>query len=237
MSRRPEIQEPNVDLETIRFTAAGYLGRGLLGTYFPLIRCTREGTEHFEQFRREGNPVVFVFWHGQLLPLVHYHRNEGVVVLVSEHADGEYITQVILRHGFGTARGSSTRGAVKGLKGILRAARDGRDLAFTPDGPRGPRHVFKWGALVAAQITGLPLITVAAGADRAWYLNSWDRFMIPKPLASLRIRYGPPRWVPRDASEEVLRGIARELEEELRRFTLELNPEEARIREELHARP
>ena len=206
-----------------------------MGSYFPLVRCTREGAENFQQFRRRGEPVVFVFWHGQLLPLVHYHRDEGVVVLVSEHSDGEYITRVILRHGFGAARGSSTRGGVKGMKGILRAIRDGRDLAFTPDGPRGPRHVFKWGALTAAQLSGAPVVPLAVGADRAWYLNSWDRFMIPKPFTSLRIRYGRPRWVPRDSSEEEIKRIAADLEEELRYLTLELNPAEARIRKELHA--
>jgi lysophospholipid acyltransferase (LPLAT)-like uncharacterized protein len=236
MSPGPRARSPVVDWTELRFRAAGLLGRGLLGSYFPLVRCRREGAENYQQFRRQGKPVIFVFWHGHLLPLVHYHRNEGIVVLVSEHKDGEYIARVIHRHGFQTARGSSTRGGVKGLKAILRAAREDRDLGFTPDGPKGPRHAFKRGALLAAQITGLPLITVAVGADRAWYLKSWDRFMIPKPFSALRIRYGEPRWVPRDASEEVLSAVAQELEGRLREHTLELNPAEALIREELHAR-
>jgi lysophospholipid acyltransferase (LPLAT)-like uncharacterized protein len=224
-----------MDRKELRFRAVGLVGRGLLGAYFPLVKCAREGREHYEPFRRRGEPVIFVFWHGQLLPLIHYHREEGIVVLVSDHADGEYVTRVILRHGFGTARGSSTRGGVKGLKGILRAVREGKDLAFTPDGPRGPRHVFKWGALTAAQISGAPVIPVSVGADRAWYLKSWDRFMIPKPLSSVRIRYGAPRWVPRQATEAEVKSIAQSLEEELKRFTLELNPAEAQIRKELHA--
>jgi len=225
-----------MDWKELRFKLVGLAGRGLLGAYFPLVRCKREGAENFLRFRREGKPFIFVFWHGQLLSLVHHHRKEGVVVLVSEHKDGEYITRVIHQHGFRTARGSSTRGGVRGLKGILRAAREGRELGFTPDGPKGPRHEFKMGALVAAQLTGLPLVTIGVGADRAWYLNSWDRFMIPKPFSNLRIRYGAPRWVPRDSSEGVLKGIGAELEEELKQFTLELNPAEARIREESHVR-
>jgi lysophospholipid acyltransferase (LPLAT)-like uncharacterized protein len=120
------------------------------------------------------------------------------------------------------------------LRSILRAAKAGKVLGFTPDGPKGPRQEFKWGALVAAQLSGLPLVTISVGADRAWYLKSWDRFMIPKPFSKLRIRYGTPRWVPRDASEEALKEIARELEEELKRFTMELNPAEEEIREEIH---
>ncbi len=216
----------------LHFRLAGHLGRLILGSYFPLVRLHREGQENYLPFRREGRGVVFVFWHGQLLPLVHVHRREGIVVLVSEHADGEYITRVILRHGFGAARGSSTRGGMKGLRSIVRLGREGRDLAFTPDGPKGPRHVFKWGALVAAQITGQPVIPVTVGADRAWYLDSWDRFMIPKPLARMTVRYGAPRWVPRKASEGEMKALAEELETELRAATLELNPAEARIREE-----
>lgn len=224
-----------MDRKELGFRAVGFLGRATLGAYFSTVRAKREGAENFLQFRRQGQPVVFTFWHGQLLPLVHYHRNEGIVVLVSDHADGEYITRVILRHGFGAARGSSTRGGVKGLKGILRAIRAGKDLAFTPDGPRGPRHVFKWGALTAAQLSGAPVVPLAVGVDRGWYLKSWDRFMIPKPLSVLRIRYGEPRWVPREASDEDAKEIARDLEEEMRRFTLELNPAEAQIRKDLHA--
>ncbi len=219
----------------MKFWAAGWFGRGLLGSYFPTVQCSRSGAENYLEFRRRGEPVVFVFWHGQLLPLVHYHRNEGIVVLVSDHSDGEYITRVILRHGFGAARGSSTRGGVKGLKGILRAIRSGKDLAFTPDGPKGPRQVFKWGALTAAQISGAPLLPVAVGADRAWYLNSWDRFMIPKPFSKVKIQYGAPRPVPRDATEKELQAIAQDLQEELRGLTLALNPEEHRIRKEIDA--
>ena len=221
--------------QELKFRLVGTLGRGLLGTYFPLIRASKEGVEHFQQFRQQGQPFIFVFWHGQLLPLVYYHRNEGVVVLVSEHADGEYIARVIHKHGLGTARGSSTRGAVKGFRGMLRAGREGKELAITPDGPRGPRHEFKWGALVVAQRTGFPVVPIGVGADRAWYLRSWDRFMIPKPFSNLRIRYGPPRWVPRDATQSQLEAIALDLQEEMKRFTLELNPAEASIREEIRA--
>jgi lysophospholipid acyltransferase (LPLAT)-like uncharacterized protein len=225
-----------MNLTELKFRMSGWLGRILLGSYFPFIRFEKEGEEHFEAFRRNGEPYIFVFWHSQLLPLVYHHRNQGIVVLVSDHKDGEYITRVIHRHGFETARGSSTRGGVKGLKGALRAAKAGKVLGFAPDGPKGPRQEFKWGALVAAQLSGLPVITIGVGADRAWHLDSWDRFMIPKPFSNLRIRYGKPRWVPRDTTEDGLKEIGKELETELREFTLELNPAEAGIREELHGR-
>ena len=202
----------------LRFRTAGILGQGMLAGLFATVRRRVRGDEHYLRFRRAGEPVVFVFWHGRMLPLVYHHRDEGAVVLVSEHADGEYIARVLRRHGFGTVRGSSTRGAVKGLKGLIRAARDGHDLGITPDGPRGPAEEFKWGALVAAQTTGLPVIPVSAGASAAWHFESWDRFMVPRPLSVVRIAYGPPRWIERKASESDVRRHARELEAELRRL-------------------
>lgn len=188
-------------MKELRFRAAGVLGEGLLGSLFLTTRSTRVGEDYYRRFREAGRPVVFVFWHGQLLPLVHYHRNEGVVALVSEHGDGEYITRVIERHGFRTVRGSSTRGGIRGLKALIRAARVGHDLALTPDGPRGPSQRFKPGALMAAQLTGSPIVPVAAGASSAWHVDSWDRFMVPRPLSRIVIEYGEPVEVDRDASQ------------------------------------
>lgn len=194
-----------------RFKAATLLGQGLVSGLFATTRLTRVGAENYLRFRRAGQPVIFVFWHGQLLPLVHYHRHEDAVVLVSEHADGEYIARIIERHGFGTARGSSTRGGIKGLKSLIRAARAGHDLALTPDGPRGPRHEFKAGALLAAQLTGAPIVPVAAGASAAWHFDSWDRFMVPRPLARITLEYGEPVRVPRELEEAGRERFAREL--------------------------
>lgn len=202
----------------LRFQAAGVLGQGMLAGLFATVRRRTRDEEHYLRFRRAGEPVLFVLWHGRLLPLVYQHRGQGVVVLVSEHADGEYIARVIRRHGYGAVRGSSTRGGVKGLKGLVRAAREGHDLAITPDGPRGPAKQFKSGALVAAQMTGVPVVPVSAGASAAWHFESWDRFMVPRPFSVVRVAYGPSRRIERDATEADLRRHARELEEELERL-------------------
>lgn len=206
-------------MSDLKFEVAGVLGMGMVGALFATTRVQRGGQEHYLRFRREKRPVIFVFWHGQLLPLVHYHRGEGIVVLVSEHADGEYITRVIERHGFGTARGSSTRGGIKGLKSLIRAARDGRDLALTPDGPQGPARVFKPGALAVAQTTGLPIIPVAVGSSGGWRFNSWDGFLVPRPLARIRIEYGEPVEVYRSADRTALERQAEALGHQLDSLT------------------
>ncbi len=198
-------------MSELKFEAAGVLGTGLVAGLFLTTRVSRVGAEHYERFRSRGRPVIFVFWHGQLLPLVHYHRGERIVVLVSEHDDGEYITRVIRRNGFGVVRGSSTRGGTKGLRGLVRAARRGHDLALTPDGPKGPRGEFKPGALAVAQMTGLPIVPLAVGASAGWRFRSWDGFLVPKPLSRLTIEYLPPTFVPRDAGRAELETMASEL--------------------------
>lgn len=198
-------------MSDLRFESAGVLGTGLVGALFATTRSERIGSEYYEQFRRQGQPVMFVFWHGQLLPLVHYHKQEGIVVLVSEHDDGEYITRVIERNGFGTVRGSSTRGGTNGLRGLVRAAREGRDIGVTPDGPRGPRGVFKPGALVAAQMADLPVVPISARASSGWRFRSWDGFLMPRPFSKITLEYHEPVRVPRDADRDDLDALAEEL--------------------------
>lgn len=149
--------------------------------------------------RAAGQRVIFTLWHGELLPLLWHHRNEGIAVVISEHRDGEIIAQIAERLGYTTVRGSSSRGGSRALIGLMRAIEAGRDGAVTPDGPRGPAHVFAPGAAIAAQRTGAPLLPIRASASRAWRLKSWDRFLVPKPFATVRVTYGPLTLVDADS--------------------------------------
>jgi lysophospholipid acyltransferase (LPLAT)-like uncharacterized protein len=140
--------------------------------------------------RAAKQPVIFILWHGQLLPLLYHHRREGVAVLISEHSDGEIVARIAISLGYRTVRGSTSRGAARALIGLSRAVKEGHDLAITPDGPRGPAKSFAAGALVVSQRTGAPMVPVAVSANRGWRLKSWDRFLIPKPFARVHIAYG-----------------------------------------------
>ncbi len=199
-------------MRDLRFEAGGVVGSGVVAALFATTRMTFAGRERLRRLREEGRRVIFVFWHGHLLPLVHAHRGERIVVLVSEHGDGEYISRILRRNGFGTVRGSSTRGGIKGLKGLVRAARAGRDLGVSPDGPRGPAGHFKPGALAVARLTGLPIVPIVVGASRGWRLGSWDRFLVPRPFSTVRVEYLEPRFVPRDAHRSELEAVGAELE-------------------------
>lgn len=160
-----------------------------------LAHSWRVEVRHREQYaalRDAGRPFVFLLWHDALLPLLWHHRQEGVVILVSEARDGMYLAEYARHLGYGMVTGSSTRGGVRALLGAVKALQSGTPVAVTPDGPQGPRRVMKPGALSAAQRAGVPVLPIHAGASRAWRLGSWDRFMIPKPLARVVICYGAP---------------------------------------------
>ncbi|MGI9091262.1 MAG: lysophospholipid acyltransferase family protein [Gemmatimonadaceae bacterium] len=145
--------------------------------------------------RAAGQPFVFSLWHGELLPLVIEHRNQGVRILISEHGDGEVIAQIARRLGLASIRGSSSRGAARALLAMCDALRDGAEVAVTPDGPRGPAHKYAGGALVAAQRSRAPIVAIRVAVSNAWRLRSWDAFMIPKPFAVVTIAYSDPVYV------------------------------------------
>ena len=186
--------------------AALLLGRGALHLLGRTWRFRIINIESLRALRAAKTPFIFSLWHGHLLPLLWFHRDQGVSVLISEHRDGELVARAATSLGFGLIRGSTTRGADRALISLVRELQAGREVAITPDGPRGPSHKFAPGALVAAQRSDSFILPVVAVADRAWHLNSWDRFMIPKPFARVTIAYGPPTKVraptPRAAADE-----------------------------------
>ncbi|HKN57584.1 MAG TPA: lysophospholipid acyltransferase family protein [Gemmatimonadaceae bacterium] len=189
-----------------RSRAALLLGRGLLQLLGRTWRFRVVNAEAVGKLRAAKTAFIYSLWHGHLLPLLWFHRDQGVGVLISEHRDGELVARAATSLGFGLIRGSTTRGADRALISIVRELQAGREVAITPDGPRGPLHKFAPGALVAAQRSDSYIVPVAAVADRAWHLNSWDSFMIPKPFARVTIAYGPATKViastPRAAAEE-----------------------------------
>lgn len=155
-------------------------------------RVRRVNLELVTQLRAEHQPIVFALWHGEMLPLLYLHRHEAVAVLISEHRDGELIARVAESLGFRAVRGSTSRGAARALAEMVRELEAGHDIAVTPDGPRGPARSFAPGALIAAQRAGAPVVAVGVSAPRAWRLKSWDRFIIPKPFARVRVTYSAP---------------------------------------------
>ena len=147
------------------------------------------------EVRAGRTAIVLACWHEELLPLLWHGRNVGMGVVVSSSRDGEYAAQVAEGFGYRPLRGSSSRKATRVLLEAVRELKAGKSVTFTPDGPRGPRRVFKPGAALAAQHAGVPLVPIRATPANAWRLRSWDQFAIPKPGSRVRIAYGDPIMV------------------------------------------
>ena len=171
------------------------VGYPLVGVLTSTLRWKIEGAEHLDAVRAGGRQPIMAFWHGRILPATYFFRRRGIVVITSENFDGEWIAGIIERFGYGTARGSTSRGAKKALLQLRRDMAAGKPAAFTLDGPRGPAQVAQPGAVWLANATGSPIVPFHIEADRFWTLRSWDRTQIPKPFATMAIAIGEPMEV------------------------------------------
>ena len=174
-----------------------------------------EGAEHLDAVRAGGRPPIMAFWHGRILPATHFFRRRGIVVITSENFDGEWIAGIIERFGYGTARGSTSRGAKKALLQLRRDMAVGKPAAFTLDGPRGPAQVAQPGAVWLSKATGNPIVPFHIEASRYWTLKSWDRTQIPKPFATMAIAIGEPMNVSEESDEAGIERARLDLERRL----------------------
>ena len=171
-----------------------------------------EGGEHLERLDRSGGPCIFAFWHGRILPGLVFFRDRGIVVITSENFDGEWIARILVRFGYDTARGSTSRGAVRALVQLRRDMEAGHPTAFTLDGPRGPALVAQPGAVWLAKATGRPILPFHVEAQRYWTAPSWDRTQVPRPFSRVVLCIGEPFHVGPEADDAGVEEARRHLE-------------------------
>ena len=159
------------------------LGWPLYRTWMSTLRVRWIVAESTAAKLARGEPVIYATWHETLLPTPFTHRGLGLVAMVSRHRDGEMITRVLERSGFGAARGSTTRGGSTALREMVSAAAEGRSLAITPDGPRGPRRRVQPGVIEIARRSGVPIVPGAIEMRPVHRFHSWDRMALPWPRA------------------------------------------------------
>lgn len=186
---------------------ASPLIRALGATY----RWRVDGFSHYEAIVASGRQPIFAFWHGRILPATLFWKNKGIVVITSQNFDGEWIARIIGRFGFGTARGSTSRGGARALVQLRRDLAGGKPVAFTVDGPRGPAQVAQPGAVFLAGATGHPILPFHIEADRSWTMGSWDRTQVPKPFSRVAVAIGEPIIVS-DTSEASVEAGRRRIE-------------------------
>ncbi len=182
--------------------AAGY---SLVRSLGPTLRFEVLGWQHAERVYATGRRCIWSFWHRSIFSVMWWGRRRGVVVMNSTNFDGQWTRRVIERLGYATAQGSSTRGGLRGLAVMAQRLEQGLDVAFTIDGPRGPRYVAKPGPVLLARRTGCPILVFHVGLKSAWTLTkTWDLFQIPHPFSRAVIVFAPPIYVPADAHSEAM---------------------------------
>ena len=178
----------------------GYLAVLVIGRS---LRWQVEGWQNWEAANRAAKGLIYTFWHREIFPATWFWRKRGIVVMTSQNFDGEYIARIIQKHGYGAARGSSSRGAARALAEMAKSLRGGFDAAFTIDGPRGPKFVAKRGSVLLAKATGAAILCFHIAVAKAYvFRKSWDQTQIPYPFSRAAVFIAPPIFVPAGASPE-----------------------------------
>jgi lysophospholipid acyltransferase (LPLAT)-like uncharacterized protein len=193
-----------------------FFGHAAIRLIGPTLRVS-VSYEDGAQKTLDERPLIASFWHSCMIPASYIFRDMGIRVMSSDSYDGQYMGRIIHKFGFVAVKGSSSRHAVRALLGLRRALEEGWTVAFTLDGPRGPRRKVKPGPVALARSSGLAMTMFHAAVDKAWVLNSWDRLMIPKPFSRVLIRFGKLIPVSRDASDEQMEMYTAELQSALDR--------------------
>jgi lysophospholipid acyltransferase (LPLAT)-like uncharacterized protein len=190
--------------QRLKAAAIAAVGTPVIDALGATYRWHEAGTDVLARIARDGRRPIFAFWHGRILAGMLYFRDRGIVVMTSENFDGEWIARILGRFGYGTARGSTSRGGSRALVQLRRDLRDGSPVAFAVDGPRGPARVVQAGAVWLASATGHPVVPLHLEAAPAWTVNSWDRHQVPRPGADVAIAIGDPIDIEPRADDEAI---------------------------------
>jgi len=196
-------------LEVAAIAGLGYPLVALLGH---TLRWRVDGLDRLDAIPASGRQPIMVFWHGRILPAAYFFRRRGIAVMASQNFDGEWIGRIIQRFGYQDVRGSTSRGAARALRQLVREMSAGRPAGFTLDGPRGPACKAQPGAVWLAKATGNPLLPFHIEAARYWSVSSWDRTQIPRPFSRMAVAIGAPIDVARGAGDAVIEEKQLELE-------------------------
>ncbi|HRJ88688.1 MAG TPA: lysophospholipid acyltransferase family protein [Pyrinomonadaceae bacterium] len=206
--------------QRIVIRTVGYLGYLIVRLIGSTIRFEKTGWENFEAIKAAGKIPIYSFWHDRIIAGTYFFREHGIIVLSSSSFDSEYTARCIQRLGFGIVKGSSSRGGARALVRMIRMMKSGFEMAFTIDGPRGPRYKAKSGPIILAKKTGNPLMPFVIECEDYWTLKSWDRLQIPKPFTKANLIIGEPIFIESRARDKELEAKIVELQTSLDELVL-----------------
>ncbi len=181
------------------------------------LRFTESGREAVDGMAAAGTIMMFPVWHDEVFPIMYMRRALRIVTVVSQSSDGEYLARLLKSLGMTTVRGSSSKG---GIQALLRASslmrREGYNCCFGVDGPRGPRHIAKPGAVILAFRSSAQIVPIRVFMKNSKRFGSWDRFQLPWPFTRVHLSWGEPYTVEaKDVSESSMTRECAKLERKL----------------------
>lgn len=213
-SKKTEIRSPRGSI------LAGYAAAAIMKIWSLTLRYRVDDRPGIASPEIPPEPVIFALWHNRIFTMPPVWKRTGgknrkTVVLTSASKDGTTLATAMKLFGLGSIRGSSSRRAVSALIGMKKALQQGFDVCITPDGPRGPRYIVQPGLVKIAQATGASIIPIHLTYSSAWRLDSWDRFVIPKPFSRVSVHFATPRRIPRHADPAAFESFRAALESNL----------------------
>jgi len=150
------------------------------------------------------SPAVIAFWHGYMLPVWKYFSDKNPSAMISQSKDGEILAAILEKWNYKLARGSSSMGGKEALEKLVEFSKSSYAL-ITPDGPRGPRGKMKAGAVIAAQLSGSPLVLCKVIIKTKYVFNkSWDKFELPLPFSKIQLLFLEPEYIEYNSTRDVI---------------------------------
>lgn len=209
-----------VKQDTLRFLGSFLLTHSL-DALCKTLQVGYKNKKVVDDFRKKKQNYVLAFWHGTMLPSWFLHRNDGFAALTSKSKDGDLLAKQLKHWNYKVVRGSSSKGGDVALGIMVDHAKNGYSIAITPDGPRGPEHKFKAGAVITAKKSGVPVVLMGVGIKSKKKLKSWDKFQIPNPFSKIKIIYSDPIYVDPNLSYDETSKIIEECEQRLNELCTE----------------
>lgn len=181
--------------QRITIRLASFVFSMLINLICKTIRFETDGWENLEKVEADGKTPILTYWHNRLFLFSYFWRKRGIVMMVSQSFDGNILSRLLQRQGFGVSRGSSTRGGKEALNKMAELMEGGITTAITIDGPKGPMYVAKLGATILAKNTGNPILPFSLEAEKFWQIKSWDKLQIPKPFSHAKLFIGKPIYI------------------------------------------
>ena len=185
------------------------------------LKVSYKNKKTVESLRKQQQNYVLAFWHDTMLLPWFLHKNDGFAALTSKSKDGDLLAKQLKHWRYKVVRGSSSKGGDVALGIMVDHAKNGYSIAITPDGPKGPIHKFKAGAVVTAKRTGVPVVLMGIGIKSKTELKSWDRFQVPNPFTKVKVIYSEPVYVDEKLSYDETSKVIEECEKKLNELQLE----------------